>query len=493
MAADETPPSVPALRPLPSLNIPILREEVERARRRRWLAVGSALGAVGVGAASVLGVSAIGSEHDANGERASAVVPVEVGYTPPVDAAVPPADAFEPSVPLATEEIDGVRREVHRFGRSAGFRPALLAAGLTPADADAVIAALTGVLDFRRCRPEHELVVERDRSGILVRLEYRGGLTSIYEARRGPEGTFRGSRVEVPIARTDLARGGVVRTSLGDALEEVGLGRSLVGAFVEAFEGRIHFNTETRAGDAFRVIVEEERVEGVFLRYGVVRALEYRSQRRGVLRAFHFAPREDLDDFYDETGRAVHGGWLRTPLRYDHVSSPFNPRRMHPVLRRIMPHNGIDYSAPVGTPVWAAADGEVTWVGERGPNGNLVSIAHEGGYESHYAHLSRFAPGLARGQRVRQRQVIGYVGSTGRSTGPHLHFGLERRGRFIDPAIELNGPGRMLPATFAPRFRQEVARLGRILEEIEVPLVEMPASSLPPPPPPAALTEDAMD
>ncbi len=512
MATDETPPSVPTLRPLPALGVPLLREEIERERRRRIFFGGALVGGlavVGVGLALASMMSGEPSRDEDDGEHTT--VPTSLGYTPPVDAAVPPPDTFVPSVPVATEELPIGTRTVHHFGQSAGFRPALVAAGLSGADADAIIAALTGVMDFRRCRPDHELVIERDAASVLQRFEYRATITQIYEARRGPDGALHGAPVEVPIERTDLARGGAVVTSLGDALEQVGLGRTLVGTFVEVFEGRMNFNTETRAGDAFRVIVVEERIDGAFLRYGTVQALEYRSQRRGVLQAFHFAPPQDPDrgprtsggvreggrpspdegDFYDETGRAVHGGWLRTPLRYDHISSPFDPRRMHPVLHRIMPHNGIDYSAATGTPVWAAADGEVTWAGERGPNGNLISLSHEGGYESHYAHLSRFASGITRGAHVTQRQVIGYVGTTGRSTGPHLHFGLERRGRFVDPGRELNGPGRMLPASFAGRFRTEVARLRGLLEDIEIEAVATP--STPPDQEPTTPTEAAMD
>lgn len=499
MAADETPPSVPTLRPLPSLGVPLLREEIERERRRRVLVGGAVVGGivvVGVGLALASMMSG-GPEADDEPERAT--VPTHVGYTPPVDAAVPPPDTFVPSVPVATEELPLGTRTVHHFGQSAGFRPALVAAGLSGADADAIITALTGVMDFRRCRPDHELVIERDGDAVLQRFEYRATITQIYEARRGPDGALHGTQVEVPIERVDLARGGTVVSSLGDALERVGLGRTLVGTFVEVFEGRMNFNTETRAGDTFRLIVVEERIDGAFLRYGAVQALEYRSARRGVLQAFHFtpprtsgaAPSQDDGDFYDETGRAVHGGWLRTPLRYDHISSPFDPRRMHPVLRRIMPHNGIDYSAATGTPVWAAADGEVTWVGERGANGNLISLSHQGGYESHYAHLSRFASGLARGQHVTQRQVIGYVGTTGRSTGPHLHFGLERHGRFLDPARELNGPGRMLPSSHAGRFRAEVARLRGLLEDIEIEATATPTTPTEPEAPPP--TEAAMD
>ncbi|MCC6872692.1 MAG: M23 family metallopeptidase [Sandaracinaceae bacterium] len=156
-----------------------------------------------------------------------------------------------------------------------------------------------------------------------------------------------------------------------------------------------------------------------------------------------------------------------------------------------MPHNGVDYAAAPGTPVWAAASGSVAFVGPRGPNGNLVSLTHEGGYETHYAHLLRVAPGLARGTEVRQRQVIGYVGSTGRSTGPHLHFGLQHRGRFVDPQAELNGPGRMMPASQLGRFRRLVRELDAELDAIPV---EAPADSEPEPSEPAPVAAgEALD
>jgi hypothetical protein len=119
---------------------------------------------------------------------------------------------------------------------------------------------------------------------------------------------------------------------------------------------------------------------------------------------------------------------------------------MHPILRRIVPHNGVDFAAATGTTLWAAADGEISWAGPKGANGNLVSIRHANGYESHYAHMHRIQRGIAVGVEVRQRQVIGSVGTTGRSTGPHLHFGLKHNGRFVDPLPVLNGPGQLLPA-----------------------------------------------
>ncbi len=458
-------------RPLPSVRIPLLRDELRATRMRRTIALSIAAAlAVGAIAAAIFVPGMWGSEeaHEAEGPAAAAEPP----RTWIDDAGTEPAPGPEGAeAPVVSEEElpDGAgTRTVHRFGTARAFRSALVAATLTGEEADALITALDDVMDFRRCRPEHELVVERDADGVLRRFEYRASVTQVYEATRDDEGTLTGRQVEVPVERVRLRRGGTIRSSLGSALERAGLGRSLVGVFVEVFERNVSFATDTRAGDTFRIIVDEERIAGEFLRYGTVYAVEVRGQRLGEHQAFWFAPREDLDDFYDETGRAVHGGWLRTPLRYDHISSPFDPRRRHPILHRIVPHNGVDYAAPTGTPVSAAADGVVTWVGPRGANGNLVSLRHDNGYETHYAHLSRFASGLATGQRVRQRQLIGYVGSTGRSTGPHLHFGLKRNGRFVDPQAELNGPGRMMPSAYLGRYRREVRALQAELARVPV-------------------------
>jgi murein DD-endopeptidase MepM/ murein hydrolase activator NlpD len=498
--ADENPDGVPTYRPLPAVSMPLFRQDVRAARHRRMLAATAlAACAAAVGGASLLAGDGEASESD--GPASGPAVPLAVGHSPPRDAGPPPPpDARPPSAPpLAPPSPEqravgeeGGSRVVRPFGRARGFRPALVSAGLRPDEADAITAAMTGVLDFRRCRPEHEIVLQRDADGRLQRFEYRASLTHVYEAL--PDGgRWAGREVPVSVQRTRIARGNVVSTSLGAALEEAGLGRSLVGTFVETFESRIDFNSETRSGDAFRILVDEERVGGEFLGYGTVWALEYRSRRRGVLRAFWFEPRngQGEGDFYDENGRAMHGGWLRTPLRYDHVSSPFNPRRFHPLLRRIMPHTGIDYAAGVGTPVWAAADGEVIFLGPRGANGNLVVLQHQGGYETYYAHLSRFASGLARGQTVRQRQVIGYVGSTGRSTGSHLHFALKHHGSFIDPALELNGPGRQLPPGQMARFRRQVEELRAELEQIAIP--DVPVSESPTREPPRPPPEDATD
>lgn len=361
-------------------------------------------------------------------------------------------------------EDDGTLRG--QFGKAKSFRQAMLGAGLSPNESSELEIALNGVLDFRRCRETDTFVAQRDSHGRLVHFEYHASALEYVVAERGDDGKLRARKIERPIERRRLAAGGIIRTSLGDAVEEAGLRRGIVGLFVEAFNGRADFHRDTREGDTFRILVEEERLEGEFRGYGRALALEYRGRKTGLLRAFLRTTDEDESEYYDENGNPLSGSVLAVPCRYDMVSSPFNPRRMHPVLRRIAPHNGTDFAAPTGTPVVAAADGVVTWSGPKGPNGNLVSIRHNNGYVTHYAHLHRIERGIKVGVTVKRRQRIGQVGTTGRSTGPHLHFGVQKNGAFVDPMKVLNEPGPRLRGKALSDYQAHVRKLVRQLEGI---------------------------
>jgi murein DD-endopeptidase MepM/ murein hydrolase activator NlpD len=414
-----------------------------------------------------LGGSELGSST-ATPEQPPPLVPSEPlplrdpDHTPSSEPA-PAADDILQATPLPFS----AQRRSTTFGKASSFKDALeKSAGLSKEEATELIDALAGTLDFRRSQPTDAITVERDLEGKLTRFEYRAGLLQRYEAVRSPSGKLVSKQVDVPIRTVRVERGGIVAGSLGDALEGLSLGRTLAGVFSEVFEGKVNFSSDTRSGDTFRIIVDEEYVEGTFLRYGNVQALEYRGSKTGVHQAFWHDPSDGDGDFYDASGRALHGGWLRTPLRYDHVSSGYG-MRFHPVLKRKKLHNGIDYAAGTGTPVRAAATGTITFAGAKGANGNLLVISHVSGYESFYAHLSRFAPGIKKGTKVTQRQLIAYVGSTGRSTGPHLHFSLKRHGRFIDPSKQLNGPGLPMAQSELPEYRRKARQLAAALSRIQ--------------------------
>ena len=474
MSADPSSDKKPsALRPLPSVNMALLPDEL-KARRTRRIVLGTVLGAVVLGgmlfwiAKSVIPQTwsfmeeALGRQDDklaADLGLAAAAAPVKR------DAGV--EDALTEEEELALSRSQPNARYETPFGTTPSFRGALLAAGLEPEECAEVEAALQHIVDFRRCRPEHRLIVERDENAALKHFEYHPSPTEFVEVRRGEDGIFRAEQIRVKVQRSPIARAASVQTSIGDGLVGLGLPAGLATFFVEAFEGRVNFAVQARKGDVFRIVVDEERVDGELLRYGRVHALEYEGQKTGKIQAFYFQPGNQTGQFYDDTGRAMVGGWLRTPLRYDRLSSRFNPRRFHPILKRVMPHLGIDYAAATGTPVWAAADGRVTFAGRRGPNGNLVVIRHTGGFETAYAHLHRIKSGVRRGTLVKQRELIGFVGSTGRSTGPHLHFGLKKYGRYIDPLTELNGPGRRMPARELSAYKEAMAQWQGQLRGIE--------------------------
>lgn len=474
MSADPSSEKKPsALRPLPSVNMALLPDEL-RARRTRRLIVGTLVGALALGALLFWIANSVIPQtwsfmEDALGHQ-DAELAARLGLE---EGAIPVEEDAGVEEPLSEEELLARSRSRPNaryetvFGTTPSFRGALLDAGLEPEECAEVEAALEHIVDFRRCRPEHRIIVERDENAALKRFEYHPSPTEFVEVTRGEDGMFRAEQIHVQVERTPIARAASVETSIGDGLASLGLPAGLSTFFVEAFEGRVNFALQARKGDVFRIIVDEERVDGEFLRYGRVHALEYDGQKTGKLQAFYYRPGNTTGQFYDDTGRAMVGGWLRTPLRYDRLSSRFNPRRFHPILKRVMPHLGVDYAAATGTPVWAAADGRVTFAGRKGPNGNLVVIRHTGGFETAYAHLHRIKSGIRPGKLVRQRELIGFVGSTGRSTGPHLHFALKKYSRYIDPLKELNGPGRRMPTRELSEYKQTMARWQTQLASIE--------------------------
>jgi murein DD-endopeptidase MepM/ murein hydrolase activator NlpD len=227
----------------------------------------------------------------------------------------------------------------------------------------------------------------------------------------------------------------------------------------------VNFYTDTQPGDHWKVVVEKQLLGGKYYKYGRVLAAEY-GGRVGTFRAFYyFAPAgAAAGKYYDERGQAISKTMLKTPLRFVRISSKFDRRRFHPILHVERAHLGIDYAAPVGTPVWASASGRVVEAGMKRGSGNTVVLAHTNGLSTRYYHLSRFARGLHAGLGVRQKDVIGYVGTTGLSTGPHLHFSVTKNGAFVDPsklAVSRDAPVANR-AAFLEAIRPRIAALNNI-------------------------------
>ena len=226
---------------------------------------------------------------------------------------------------------------------------------------------------------------------------------------------------------------GVIKTSLFDAVTEIGEDSKLAIALADIFAWDIDFILDLRVGDTFQALVEKRFRDGQPAGYGRILAAEF-VNRKKVYRAFRFEDADGRASYYDEKGRNVRKAFLKAPLSFTRISSGFTMKRFHPVTKTWKAHPAIDYAAPRGTPIKTVGDGTIKRIGYTKGNGNFIEVRHSNGYSTLYLHMKGFARGMKRGKRVSQGQVIGYVGSTGLATGPHLCFRMRKNGVSVNPA-----------------------------------------------------------
>jgi len=255
---------------------------------------------------------------------------------------------------------------------------------------------------------------------------------------------------------------GTITSSLFGAIEESGEQDQLALDMADIFAWDIDFNTELQRGDAFRVVVEKQYLDGRLARYGRILAAEFVRGDR-VLRALRFDARRG-PGYYAPDGTPLRKAFLRSPLRFTRISSGFSTARLHPILKVVRAHPGIDYAAPAGTPVGASADGVVTQAGVSGGYGKMVRLRHANGFETLYGHLSRIDVRL--GQRVAQGQRLGAVGATGLATAPHLDYRMVRNGSFVNPLRIQTPPAEPISAEEQPSFDEAATRALRLLAAV---------------------------
>lgn len=256
---------------------------------------------------------------------------------------------------------------------------------------------------------------------------------------------------------------GTINESLFLAAHEVGLPPVLILELAEVFAWDIDFHVDMRRGDTFQVLYEKKCLDGRFAHLGRILAAVI-VNRDEPFWAFYFVGKSGNPDYYDNEGRSLRKAFLKSPLKYRRISSGFSFRRLHPILKIYRPHLGIDYAAPTGTPVRTIGDGRIKYAGWKSGFGRYIEVRHNDTYTSTYGHLHRFAKGIKKSKYVEQGKVIGYVGSTGLSTGPHLDFRLLKNGRFINP-LKVNIPDAdPVKEEDMPDFKKRVEEL---LAEIE--------------------------
>jgi murein DD-endopeptidase MepM/ murein hydrolase activator NlpD len=249
--------------------------------------------------------------------------------------------------------------------------------------------------------------------------------------RTGGQG-FEISRVPIPYTvQTELVRG-VIRTSLFEAVAEIGESAELAIALADIYAWDIDFIRDIRKGDSFGVLVERRFRDGQPAGYGDILAAQFINQGESYW-AVRFQDGARRPAYYDLEGNNLRKAFLRAPLAFSRISSGFSRKRLHPITKTWKSHPAIDYAAPVGTPIKTVGDGTVIERGYTKGNGNFIRIRHNSTYQTLYLHMRRFAKGIKRGKNVTQGQVIGYVGSTGLATGPHLCFRMRKNGVPVNP------------------------------------------------------------
>jgi murein DD-endopeptidase MepM/ murein hydrolase activator NlpD len=402
-----------------------------------------------------------------------------VGVSGP--AAPTPAEQADPAVAIhADRPTAPAAPPMRTVETSLGHRGTLSASldrlSVPPQLRQPLLETVEESIDLRRLNPRTGLLVqidERERWRTLSIRSKPGRFLRIEITDDDGTPALRSTWVELPIRRETRTTSGIVESSVAQAISDSPHAITLVTGFADIFQWDVDLLVEPRTGDRVRIVYEvhslgrtpadlpayegSPRDPGALLTVGRILAASYLGEMARAS-AFWVDGVDGEGDYYDVDGQPLRKTFLKSPLNYRRISSGFSRARRHPITRRVTPHHGIDYAAASGTPVVAAADGRIASAGWDGPLGKAVRIRHGSEYVTVYGHLRAIARGMRRGAEVKQNQVIGYVGSTGRATGPHLHYTMIQRGRPVDPRRIDNPSGRPLDPSRLPLLELVVRR-----------------------------------
>lgn len=339
----------------------------------------------------------------------------------------------------------------------------LSAGGLSRRETASLTQEFGKSIDLRRMRPGHLLRFHHGRDGTVDSVEMKiNGWGELDALREGSD-----FRVEArQAAQTELTTtvAANIDSSLYEAIRGAGETPQLLQQIVDVFQWDIDFFA-LHKGDSFSLVVKKKFSGSDVTGYGPILAARF-VHDGDTYEAFRHDSPDGAGGYYSSTGTPLRKQFLRAPLQFTRITSRFSNRRFHPLLRYFRPHHGVDYGAPVGTPVMTTADGVVVEAGYKGGEGNFVKVRHSSRIETSYLHLSRFAKGLRRGSKVVQGEVIGFVGSTGLATGPHLDYRVSDNGTWLDPLQLKSITADPLRGEQLRLFRNDVAQFGPKLTRV---------------------------
>ena len=383
------------------------------------------------------------------------------------------AQAAEPVVAAAPAsgkpEAPRVRRQTLPVSKGDTLMKVLLRAGSERREAHEAITALADVYDLRRLMPGQTVTVafrdDRKTAARLTDVTIRVSPERDAVARLDDQGSFHGHKIERTLERRAHRAAATIEDSLYLAAQRAEVPPTVIIELIRLYSFDVDFQRDIQPNDSFEVLYESHYVEGGALaRHGDVLYAQMTVSGQ-TLPLYRYQTTDGLVDYFNDKGHSVRKALMKTPIDGARLSSRFGKRR-HPILGYTRMHRGVDFAAPSGTPIMAAGRGTVELAGWNGGYGRYIRIRHNGRYKTAYAHLSKFARGVRAGARVRQGQIIGYVGSSGRSTGPHLHYEVHADGRQMNPLGLKLPSGRKLKGEELARFQDERTRLDREFAEL---------------------------
>ena len=381
------------------------------------------------------------------------------------DHSVPDEPWFTSDESIA-EEIAGDIEKVIEVRRGDTLYGVLVSAGVTEDDANNAVGAIAEIFSPRDLRAGQEITLnittasgtrESAADAQLMGLSFEPNVTTDVKLTRNDTGLFVAAAVDKPVVEHIRRGAGIIDSSLFDAAQEAGVPMPVVADLIRTFSFDVDFQRDIQDGDAFEVLYERmENENGEFVKSGQILFASLTLSGKTI--PVYYFERDGDGEYFTPNGEAIRKSLLRTPVDGARVTSGFG-MRMHPVLGFSKLHKGIDFGAPTGTPIFAAGSGTIVEMGKKGSYGNYVRIRHNGEYQTAYAHMSKFAKGVKKGDKVKQGQVIGYVGATGRVTGPHLHYEILVAGVQVNPGKVKTVASNKLSGKQLKAFQAQVAKI----------------------------------
>lgn len=380
-----------------------------------------------------------------------------------LEVPISPAPNANPSVeapaPVKAKESKALE---HTFKRGDSLFSVLSLLGVSTEESFDILKSAQKVYDLKKIIPGQKIkVVFTETSRSVGLLLYEIDPLRLLKVARS-DGGFQAVEEKAILVSELESRGGAIADSLFESARRLNVPTEVIMDMADIFAWDLDFSQDIQPGASFRVVYEVFKKEGVLVRTGKVLAAEL-VNGGAVYKGYSFGPEGEKGAYFNEKGDSLKKAFMKSPLRYRYISSGFTTHRLHPILKVNRPHLGVDFAAPYGTPVMAAGEGVITFAGWHGGHGKAVIVKHRNGYSTLYGHLSSFGAGIRIGKRVEQGDLVGRVGSTGLSTGPHLHYTLMKDGTPINPKRADVVPGEPISEKWRGAFYEQVEKMNRVL------------------------------